>query len=123
MHLVFRDLCKKKKIRIYIKLTRLFSTFSSFLFFVPPFLFFFFNLQKRMTQTAPAPSLDFSINAEQVEKITSEIIAEELAVNDEVAALKPEEQTYENIVVRLARIENELSGKSVASFFFFFFFA
>lgn len=65
-----------------------------------------------MTCTAPPPSLDFSINAEQVEQITSEIIAEELAVNDEVAALKPEEQTYENIVVRLARIENELAGKS-----------
>lgn len=63
-----------------------------------------------MTQTAPPPSLDFSINAEQVEKITEEIIAEELAANDEIAALKPEEQTYENIVVRLARIENELSG-------------
>jgi hypothetical protein len=64
-----------------------------------------------MTQTAPAPSLDFSIDAEQVEKITNDIIAEELAVNDQVAALTPEEQTYENIVVRLARIENELSGK------------
>lgn len=63
-----------------------------------------------MTQTAPTPSLDFSINAEQVEKITADIIAEELAVNDLVAALKPEEQTYENIVIRLARIENELSG-------------
>lgn len=63
-----------------------------------------------MTQTAPAPSLDFSINAEQVEKITADIIAEELAVNDLVASLKPEEQTYENIVVRLAKIENELSG-------------
>lgn len=63
-----------------------------------------------MTQTAPTPSLDFSINAEQVEKITADIIAEELAVNDLVASLKPEEQTYENIVVRLARIENELSG-------------
>ncbi|KAF1805697.1 hypothetical protein V8B55DRAFT_1489450 [Mucor lusitanicus] len=65
-----------------------------------------------MTQTAPTPSLDFSINAEQVEKITADIIAEELAVNDLVASLKPEEQTYENIVVRLARIENELSGKA-----------
>ncbi|CAO3657059.1 unnamed protein product [Mucor hiemalis] len=65
-----------------------------------------------MTQTAPAPSLDFSINAEQVEKITNELIAEELAANDEIANLKPEEQTYENIVVRLARIENELSGKA-----------
>ncbi|KAG2202248.1 hypothetical protein INT46_009685 [Mucor plumbeus] len=65
-----------------------------------------------MTQTAPAPSLDFSINADQVEKITSDIIAEELAANDLVASLKPEEQTYENIVVRLARIENELSGKA-----------
>ncbi|GAA5809519.1 hypothetical protein MFLAVUS_002928 [Mucor flavus] len=65
-----------------------------------------------MTQTAPAPSLDFSINAEQVESITSDIIAQELEINDLVASLKPEEQTYENIVVRLARIENELSGKA-----------
>lgn len=64
-----------------------------------------------MTQTAPAPSLDFSISAEQVENITNNIIAEELAVNDQVAALKPEEQTYDNIVTRLSRIENELSGK------------
>lgn len=63
-----------------------------------------------MTQAAPAPTLDFSINAEQVESITNEIIAQELAVNDEVSALKPEEQTYENIVLRLARIENELAG-------------
>lgn len=69
-----------------------------------------------MTQTAPTPSLDFSINAEQVEKITADIIAEELAVNDLVASLKPEEQTYENIVVRLARIENELSGIDNYSF-------
>lgn len=66
-----------------------------------------------MTQTAPAPSLDFSISAEQVENITSDIIAQELLVNDEVASLKPEEQTYENIVVRLARIENELSGNFI----------
>lgn len=76
-----------------------------------------------MTQTAPTPSLDFSINAEQVEKITADIIAEELAVNDLVAALKPEEQTYENIVIRLARIENELSGtdnKKCSNFFFFY---
>ncbi|KAG2203937.1 hypothetical protein INT47_007520 [Mucor saturninus] len=65
-----------------------------------------------MTQTAPAPSLDFSINAAQVESITNDIIAEELAVNDEISALKPEEQTYENIVVRLARMENELAGKA-----------
>jgi SepF-like predicted cell division protein (DUF552 family) len=63
-----------------------------------------------MTQTAPTPTLDFSISAEQVEKITNDIIAEELLVNDEIAALKPEEQTFENIVVRLARLENTLSG-------------
>lgn len=71
---------------------------------------FLFPENIKMTQTAPAPSLDFSINAEQVEKITNELIAEELAANDEIANLKPEQQTYENIVVRLARIENELSG-------------
>ncbi|KAI8888881.1 zincin [Backusella circina FSU 941] len=65
-----------------------------------------------MTHTAPPPSLDFSINAEQVEQITNEIIDEELRVNDQVAALTPEEQTYENIVVRLTRIENELAGKA-----------
>ncbi|CEP18296.1 hypothetical protein [Parasitella parasitica] len=65
-----------------------------------------------MTQTAPAPSLDFSINAEQVAQITEEIIAAELAVNDFVASLKPEEQTYENIVIRLTKFENELSGKA-----------
>ncbi|KAI8638674.1 hypothetical protein BD408DRAFT_422639 [Parasitella parasitica] len=65
-----------------------------------------------MTQAAPAPSLDFSINAEQVAQITDEIIAAELAVNDFVATLKPEEQTYENIVVRLTKFENELSGKA-----------
>lgn len=63
-----------------------------------------------MTQTAPAPSLDFSINAEQVEHITNDIIAQELAINDQVASLKPEEQIYENIVLPLTRIENELSG-------------
>jgi hypothetical protein len=73
---------------------------------------FYYNKKfSKMTQTAPTPTLDFSINAEQVEQITNDIIAEELTVNDQVAALKPEEQTYENIVVRLARIENELSGK------------
>ncbi|OBZ85262.1 Thimet oligopeptidase [Choanephora cucurbitarum] len=65
-----------------------------------------------MSQVAPQPSLDFSINAEQVEQITSEIIAHELAVNDEIAALKPEEQTYENIVARLAKAENELAGRA-----------
>jgi hypothetical protein len=74
------------------------------------YFFHFFYYLNSMTQTAPAPSLDFSISAEQVENITSDIIAQELLVNDEVASLKPEEQTYENIVVRLARIENELSG-------------
>ncbi|KAI8353351.1 hypothetical protein BD560DRAFT_408324 [Blakeslea trispora] len=65
-----------------------------------------------MSQVAPPPSLDFSINAEQVEQITNEIIAQELAVNDEIAALKPEEQTYENIVARLAKTENELAGRA-----------
>ncbi|RCI04044.1 hypothetical protein CU098_011359 [Rhizopus stolonifer] len=65
-----------------------------------------------MTQVAPPPSLDFSINAEQVEQITNEIIAEELATNDEISALKPEEQTYENIVVRLVNMENKLAGKA-----------
>ncbi|KAL4213935.1 hypothetical protein AB4K20DRAFT_1889169 [Rhizopus microsporus] len=65
-----------------------------------------------MTKTAPPPALDFGITAEQVAQITDEIIAAELAVNDQVAALKPEEQTYENIVVPLARISNELSGKA-----------
>ncbi|RCH97201.1 hypothetical protein CU097_014755 [Rhizopus azygosporus] len=65
-----------------------------------------------MTKTAPSPALDFGITAEQVAQITDEIIAAELAVNDQVAALKPEEQTYENIVVPLARISNELSGKA-----------
>lgn len=70
-----------------------------------------------MTQTAPPPSLDFSINAEQVESITKDIIAKELAVNDEISALKPEEQTYENIVVRLARMENELAGNDTNIYF------
>ncbi|KAI9476392.1 MAG: hypothetical protein EXX96DRAFT_540918 [Benjaminiella poitrasii] len=65
-----------------------------------------------MSKTAPSPALDFSINAEQVEKLTNEIIEQELAVNDKVASLKSEEQTYENIVVPLARAENELSGKA-----------
>ncbi|KAI7903245.1 uncharacterized protein BX663DRAFT_507971 [Cokeromyces recurvatus] len=65
-----------------------------------------------MSRTAPPPTLDFNINAEQVEKLTSDIIEQELAVNDKVASLKPEEQTYENIVLPLTRIENELSGKA-----------
>ncbi|KAI8980973.1 hypothetical protein BDB01DRAFT_724374 [Pilobolus umbonatus] len=65
-----------------------------------------------MSKVAPAPSLDFSITAEQVEQLTDEIIAEELAINNEVASLKPEQITYENVVVRLARMENELAGKA-----------
>lgn len=74
-------------------------------------LYFSFSLETHtMTAVAPPPELDFSINAEQVEKITEEIIAKELAVNDQVAALKPEEQTYENILLRLAHTENELAG-------------
>ncbi|CDH48762.1 metallopeptidase [Lichtheimia corymbifera JMRC:FSU:9682] len=64
-----------------------------------------------MTQLAPAPALDFSINADQVKQITKDIIDEELRVNNEIAALKPEDRTYENIVPKLARIENTLSGK------------
>lgn len=66
-----------------------------------------------MTQTllAPPPVLDFSITAEQVEQITNEIIAAELAVNNSIAALKPEERTYENILVPLTTLENELAGK------------
>ncbi|CAO3589912.1 unnamed protein product [Absidia cylindrospora] len=36
---------------------------------------------------------------------------ENLIVNDALAALKPEEQTYENIVVPLVNIENSLAGK------------
>ncbi|KAG1452973.1 hypothetical protein G6F46_009734 [Rhizopus delemar] len=65
-----------------------------------------------MAKVAPPPSLDFGITAEQVAQITEEIIATELAVNDQIASLKPEEQTYENIVVPLARVSNELAGKT-----------
>ncbi|KAF7723369.1 hypothetical protein EC973_002068 [Apophysomyces ossiformis] len=64
-----------------------------------------------MVQTAPPPPLDFSINAEQLEQIIQSVIDEELALNNEIAALKPEEQTYENIVKKLAHSENSLSGK------------
>lgn len=73
-----------------------------------------------MTKTAPSPALDFGITAEQVAQITDEIIAAELAVNDQVAALKPEEQTYENIVVPLARISNELSGNIILHYVYNF---
>lgn len=65
-----------------------------------------------MTQVAPPPALDFSINAEQVQKLTDEIITKELAVNDQVAALKPEEQNYDTILRRLAHTENELAGNT-----------
>ncbi|KAI7859474.1 hypothetical protein BDC45DRAFT_496162 [Circinella umbellata] len=65
-----------------------------------------------MTTTAPAPSLDFSINAEQVNEITKAIIKEELETNDAIAALKPEERTYENVIPRLIHLENTLSGKT-----------
>ncbi|KAI9272797.1 hypothetical protein BDA99DRAFT_499221 [Phascolomyces articulosus] len=64
-----------------------------------------------MTNSAPAPSLDFTINAEQVNDITKAIIKEELEVNNAIAALKPEEQTYENVIPRLIHLENTLSGK------------
>lgn len=70
-----------------------------------------------MAKVAPPPSLDFGITAEQVAQITEEIIATELAVNDQIASLKPEEQTYENIVVPLARVSNELAGKQKAYFY------
>ncbi|RCH81928.1 hypothetical protein CU098_006959, partial [Rhizopus stolonifer] len=50
-----------------------------------------------MTQVAPLPSLDFGVSAEQVSQITDQVIADELAINDQIAQLKPEEQTYENI--------------------------
>ncbi|ORZ24337.1 hypothetical protein BCR42DRAFT_402720 [Absidia repens] len=62
-------------------------------------------------QVAPPPSLDFTINAEDIHRINQEIMDEDLSVNDTIAALKPEEQTYENIVVPLVKIENSLSGK------------
>ncbi|KAI9323370.1 hypothetical protein BX666DRAFT_2116999 [Dichotomocladium elegans] len=64
-----------------------------------------------MTQIAPPPSLDFSIDAAKVTQITQNIIDEELRVNNLIAALKPEEQTFENIVPPLARLENEFYGK------------
>ncbi|KAI8142278.1 hypothetical protein BJV82DRAFT_616179 [Fennellomyces sp. T-0311] len=64
-----------------------------------------------MTQSPPAPSLDFSITADQVAELTKAIIAEELAVNNEIAALKPEDQTYENVIPKLVRLENTLSGQ------------
>jgi hypothetical protein len=59
---------------------------------------------------APPPVLDFGITAEQVVQITNEIIEAELAANNEIAALKPEERTYENILLRLVDLENKLSG-------------
>ncbi|ORZ14078.1 hypothetical protein BCR42DRAFT_330030 [Absidia repens] len=62
-------------------------------------------------QVAPPPSLDFTINAEDIYRINQEIMDEDLLVNDALAALKPEEQTYENIVVPLVNIENSLAGK------------
>ncbi|KAI9497607.1 hypothetical protein BDB00DRAFT_925716 [Zychaea mexicana] len=64
-----------------------------------------------MTHTAPPPALDFSISAKQVDEITKAVIKEELEINDAIAALKPEEQTYENVIPRLIRLENTLSGK------------
>ncbi|CAO3623989.1 unnamed protein product [Cunninghamella echinulata] len=62
-------------------------------------------------RTAPPPSLDFSINAEDIHCINEEVMKKDLEVNDAIAALKPEEQTYENIVLPLVEIENSLAGK------------
>ncbi|ORY91930.1 hypothetical protein BCR43DRAFT_497509 [Syncephalastrum racemosum] len=64
-----------------------------------------------MAPIAPPPALDFTITAEQVTALTKEIIQEELAVNDAIAALKPEEQTVENVVSKIAHTENTLYGK------------
>lgn len=64
-----------------------------------------------MATVAPPPLLDFTINAEQVAQLTNDIIEQELATNNKIAALKPEEQTFENIVVPLVRCENALAGE------------
>ncbi|KAI9017893.1 hypothetical protein CLU79DRAFT_762149 [Phycomyces nitens] len=65
-----------------------------------------------MTHVAPPPSLDFSISDDQVSSIIDAVIEQELATNNAIASLKPEELTYESVVVPLARIENSLSGPS-----------
>ncbi|KAI7870737.1 hypothetical protein BDF14DRAFT_1768860 [Spinellus fusiger] len=64
-----------------------------------------------MSRIAPAPTLDFTITPEQVASIIRDAIEKELAVNDTIAALKPEEQSYETIVRPLAHIENTMSDR------------
>lgn len=86
--------------------------------FLLHFLTLLTTFNSTMAPIAPPPALDFTITAEQVTALTKEIIQEELAVNDAIAALKPEEQTVDNVVAKIAHTENTLYGEYHSSFLF-----
>lgn len=74
--------------------------------------FFSFSFTHAMTQVAPPPVLNFNLSGEEIRQLIKSIIAEERALNDEIAALKPEDQTFANVIPRIARFENANEGKT-----------
>lgn len=82
-----------------------------------PRLFLLFFFTHAMTQVAPPPVLNFNLSGAEIRQLIKSIIAEERALNDEIAALKPEEQTFANVIPRIARFENANEGKIFVFFF------
>lgn len=62
------------------------------------------------TTSAPQPTLNFGISASELTKTLKDIIAQEQEVNDKVAGLAPEQQTFESVILPMARIDNEVAG-------------
>lgn len=62
------------------------------------------------TTSAPQPTLNFGISASDLTKTLKDIIAQEQEVNDKVAGLSPEQQTFESVILPMARINNEVAG-------------
>lgn len=62
--------------------------------------------------TAPQPTLDFAITANELTKTIKDIIARETEVNDKVAGLAPEEQTFETVILPMSKVDNAVAGLS-----------
>lgn len=60
--------------------------------------------------TAPQPTLNFAITATELSQTIKDIISQETEINDKVAALAPEQQTFETVILPMSRVDNAVAG-------------
>jgi Zn-dependent oligopeptidase len=64
------------------------------------------------TTSAPQPTLNFAITATELKKSIDDIMAQELEVNNKVAGLAPEKQTFETVILPMSRVDNAVAGEA-----------